>query len=971
MIPESSDRCSASDPRRTLLRSALWRSVIVNQLPTVSLSHWGANMIIDIRQWEWAGERFRARVAQRTRNQALIAEGRPLAADAPERVGKFLERHGFSAAESRAILASPGSARPQVLERVLGMNDLVSVCFLQRGLAAAKAVGRIWIQSGNGLLGYGTGFMVSPRLLLTNHHVLGDRELARRSVVEFDYQRDNDGCVEPTTIFEFDAAAFHVANESLDYALVAVKPVSASGRRLSEYGYNPLIEQEGKAVAAQYVNIVQHPNGEPKQLVLRENQIVDVLEDFLHYLADTAQGSSGSAVFNDRWEVVALHHSGVPDTNEAGQILAVDGQVWQQAMGESNVRWKANEGVRISRIVKDLKQRTVGVQRDLLLSELAARPTGSSQSHTSTFGGESALVASMGQDGTATWTIPLTLSVNLGGAAMGRNVVPSTMVTTSTGTPSLPDITVADHQEVLESARRELGAYPGVLQVRLGYAFSEGRITNRRALVVTVVQKRTEPELERAGIAVLPKTYQGLPVQVTPPSVEELVRVERGPDLGEAALRVPGVRTEEILYQPPAGAELAPIDDEMRVVAHVSPDAGWNQLKEFLSACRESLTVGMYDFGAPHIVDALTALADRSRLRLRLVMQRGQSVGKGTKVDDLTDDEVVETLSEAFGDRFQNAWVKIGSVNGWVASSYHIKVAVRDCKAIWLSSGNWQSSNQPAIDPLSERPRQRTHLTKYNREWHAIVEHEGLARIYEAFLDNDLEQNLKLQPQEGLELPDLLVPDAVLLPALEARKRSTFEYFAPFDETRRFRVEPLLTPDNYHARVLELIRSAERELFIQNQTFNAPGDSHDQLRELTDAVLEKQQEGIDVRIIFRVLDSSKARQNLEALQELGFDMQAIKVQENCHTKGIIVDSQQVLLGSQNLSNHGVSVNRDASLLFTDRELARYFRAIFLHDWTNLARYQLRTEFALEIARAGEPTPQGMRRLTWKEYWEML
>lgn len=259
------------------------------------------------------------------------------------------------------------------------MNDLMSVCFLQRGLTAAKAVGRIWIQSGNGLLGYGTGFMVSPRLLLTHHHVLGNRELARTSVVEFDYQRDGDGRVEPTTLFEFDATAFHVANERLDYALVAVRPVSASGRRLSEYGYNPLIEQEGNAVAAQYVNIVQHPNGEPKQLVLRENQIVDVLEDFLHYLADTAQGSSGSAVFNDRWEVVALHHSGVPDTNDAGQILSVDGQVWQQSMGESNVRWKANEGVRISRIIKDVKQRTVGPQRDMLLSELAALPTSGSQ----------------------------------------------------------------------------------------------------------------------------------------------------------------------------------------------------------------------------------------------------------------------------------------------------------------------------------------------------------------------------------------------------------------------------------------------------------------------------------------------------------------------------------------------------------------------------------------------------------------
>ena len=41
------------------------------------------------------------------------------------------------------------------------------------------------------------------------------------------------------------------------------------------------------------------------------------------------------------------------------------------------------------------------------------------------------------------------------------------------------------------------------------------------------------------------------------------------------------------------------------------------------------------------------------------------------------------------------------------ASAYHIKVAVRDRKSFWLSSGNWQSSNQPDIDFLDRRRRRR------------------------------------------------------------------------------------------------------------------------------------------------------------------------------------------------------------------------------------------------------------------------
>jgi hypothetical protein len=42
----------------------------------------------------------------------------------------------------------------------------------------------------------------------------------------------------------------------------------------------------------------------------------------------------------------------------------------------------------------------------------------------------------------------------------------------------------------------------------------------------------------------------------------------------------------------------------------------------------------------------------------------------------------------------------------------------------------------------------------------------------------------------------------------------------------------------------------------------------------------------------------------------------------------------VVLGSQHWSNDGVSINRDASLLFEDPPLAEYFRRVFEHDWGN-------------------------------------
>ena len=54
-------------------------------------------------------------------------------------------------------------------------------------------------------------------------------------------------------------------------------------------------------------------------------------------------GSSGSPVFNDQWDVVSLHHSGMPQTNERGEILTVDEQIYREDMGDNKINWIANE----------------------------------------------------------------------------------------------------------------------------------------------------------------------------------------------------------------------------------------------------------------------------------------------------------------------------------------------------------------------------------------------------------------------------------------------------------------------------------------------------------------------------------------------------------------------------------------------------------------------------------------------------
>jgi endonuclease G, mitochondrial len=277
------------------------------------------------RQHEAAAQRVAERTRERDEHEAVLARPGGLAeADTPERIEKRLDRLSRYYGGD-PLLESNGGGPAKVLEKIINTADFVGARYLDAGVAAARAVGRVNIRDAGGrLIGYGTGSLVSPTLLLTNHHVLPDAETARSSVIEFNYQDGVDGRPLPAEVHPFDPDAFFLADEERDFALVAVR---ATASELAPFGFNRLIEAEGKAIIGEFVTIVQHPRGEKKQVALRENRIVDIPDRFLHYSADTEPGSSGSPVFNDQWEVVALHHASVPVnggfTNEGIRISRV------------------------------------------------------------------------------------------------------------------------------------------------------------------------------------------------------------------------------------------------------------------------------------------------------------------------------------------------------------------------------------------------------------------------------------------------------------------------------------------------------------------------------------------------------------------------------------------------------------------------------------------------------------------------
>jgi endonuclease G len=275
-----------------------------------------------------------------------------------ERVVKATAELPVGAPRYAFLTAQGQSATPLEQEALLGTNDLVEMSFLERCRIVRDCIGRIRVQS-EGRRGWATGFLIAPGLLITNQHVFPTENHVGASRVEFGYWYDVAGQV-PRVLEEYtlDPALFFVSDKDLDFAVVAVSPRSTAGSEIAKRGYLRLIRQTGKVKKGEFVTILQHPDGVPMQIALRENEVTRVEDGdpVIWYAADTAHGSSGAPVFNDSFQLVAMHASGRIRRDDEGRYARRDG-TWiakLDGLSEQDVIWDANIGIRVSRICESL-----------------------------------------------------------------------------------------------------------------------------------------------------------------------------------------------------------------------------------------------------------------------------------------------------------------------------------------------------------------------------------------------------------------------------------------------------------------------------------------------------------------------------------------------------------------------------------------------------------------------------------------
>ncbi len=321
-----------------------------------------------------AAARWRARAAKRQENLKELRSGRD--ADSPERVLAYAQREAerpsanpaFRSLVRTAVQAeATATEKVRFLERRIGSTlDWQPTPSGDAAQRAGQSVGRICsspdaVQAA----GFATGFLVSPSLLLTNHHVFAEGQDAEGTFVQFGYEMKS-GAVQAGIFFEIDPSIFFASHGDLDFALVGVKAISVDGRdSLEDLKANRLIATTGKILIGHPISIIQYPGGGTKRYAESQNELMDVLDDFLQYRTDTLPGSSGSPCFNKAWEVVALHHSGIPRT-QGGQMMTIDGGPWDPSMSEDQIDWIANEGIRVSRIVEELQKGEWGGKQPLM-----------------------------------------------------------------------------------------------------------------------------------------------------------------------------------------------------------------------------------------------------------------------------------------------------------------------------------------------------------------------------------------------------------------------------------------------------------------------------------------------------------------------------------------------------------------------------------------------------------------------------
>lgn len=263
-----------------------------------------------------------------------------------------LDRMSLGWRTERLVPTETGVASP---EAIIGSDESLDAVFLEILAKRRKGVCIIWTSGVNfeGSPGdwMGTGFLVAPDILLTNHHVLNSLEVAGNATVSFDFERGAPDLQQGRDAPPLRGREYRLNPDrlfvtspyegGLDFTFVGIDQVPTADGAVSRMERAAFVIRSGERAF-----LIHHPGGKPKRVSLEDTDVVGARPDgaVIHYTTDTEPGSSGSPVFDRTGRLIALHHAS----------RANDGGLADAAGAVSRF---VNEGIKIAAIALELETR--------------------------------------------------------------------------------------------------------------------------------------------------------------------------------------------------------------------------------------------------------------------------------------------------------------------------------------------------------------------------------------------------------------------------------------------------------------------------------------------------------------------------------------------------------------------------------------------------------------------------------------
>lgn len=345
-----------------------------------------------------------------------------------------------------------------------------------------------------------------------------------------------------------------------------------------------------------------------------------------------------------------------------------------------------------------------------------------------------------------------------------------------------------------------------------------------------------------------------------------------------------------------------------------APENGLVDLLAWIESATTSLTVHLYQLQHPQLAHALIDAQQRG-VEVTVVLDYGDDWWSQYELD--TQRGMATTLLSGdvdvfwFGDEGENPYAYI-----------HSKVAVRDEQSVWLGSGNWKSSSQPAPGAAG------------NRDWGVIVDDPALAEL--------VLQHLAFDEDDGkTHISPVLASDAPngwTIPPKEAVVGVTATSISG-----AYDAELLVCPDNCIDVLVSMLDGANEEILLSLQYLDLDWSYGWGENPIVSALEDAAQRGVRLRLILNGayldedIQSVVDRFNEDWNFTQGYDTAAIVMSANesvtkLHNKGVIIDGEHVLISSINWGDSALVRNREMGLLVSSLEVASIYEASWWDDW---------------------------------------